>query len=82
MATNRINKRNKQDQVESLRIRALVSSADPGMAADSFQVPKWAGKPAAGMHADVTKDDKLIQVCRLCVKVLLSLMSPETDAGR
>jgi nuclear inhibitor of protein phosphatase 1 len=26
-----------------------------------YEVPSWAGKPPAGLHLDVTKDDKLIQ---------------------
>jgi len=27
----------------------------------TYEVPKWAGKPPAGMHLDVTKDGKLIE---------------------
>ncbi|RWS17880.1 hypothetical protein B4U79_07455 [Dinothrombium tinctorium] len=31
------------------------------MANNHYEVPKWAGKPAQGLHLDVTKDGKLIQ---------------------
>ena len=32
------------------------------MADGSFQVPKWAGKAPLGTHADVRKEDQLLQV--------------------
>jgi nuclear inhibitor of protein phosphatase 1 len=30
-------------------------------AKNTFEIPKWAGKPVAGLHLDVVKDGKLIQ---------------------
>jgi hypothetical protein len=56
------------------RMIKSLSSAETGMAAaagDSFQVPGWAGKAPTGMHADVMKDDKLIQVCGIIVRTRL-----------
>ncbi|KAH3849263.1 nuclear inhibitor of protein phosphatase 1-like [Dreissena polymorpha] len=32
-----------------------------GPLVNNFEVPSWAGKPAPGLHLDVTKDGKLIQ---------------------
>jgi nuclear inhibitor of protein phosphatase 1 len=29
--------------------------------ASAYEVPSWAGKPPAGIHLDISKDDKFIQ---------------------
>lgn len=34
---------------------------------DRFRIPDWVGKPPAGTHLDVTKNDGLIQVNDLAV---------------
>ena len=41
--------------------REMSGPPPPALPTPSYDPPAWAGKPAAGLHLDVTKDTKLVQ---------------------